>query len=406
MFPDFTVLYADVLRAADIVFSGALYWLPFLLGFFFFHFWLKYIRGYYIANLPWVMLEVTLPREINKTPLAMEIVLGALHQTSEPDWYEVLFLGKSKPWFSLEIVSLEGAVKFFIRSEKKFKPSIEAQLYAQYPTIEIHEVPDYTTYVNHNKEGSEWGLFGGEVILTGEDAKPIRTYVDYGLDKAGAKEEFKIDPITATIEALGSMGKDQQMWIQIMVTGAGKRFKKKGSWFEKTDWKGNAQEVIDDLIAKGKKRGGESGRIELTEIEQNTIKAIDRNIRKLGFDCGIRALYLAKGSAFNGDHISTLLGLWKPYAENDLNGFKPKNLTKMDHPWQDFKDIRATKKKRQQFDAYRRRSYFFLPYERKPFVLNSEELATIFHFPGGVAETPTFGRIESRKSEPPANLPI
>jgi len=406
MFPDFTVLYADVIRAADILFNSALYWVPVVLGLAFFSFWLKYIRAHYIANLSWVMLEVSIPKEINKTPLAMEIILGALHQTSEPDWYEVLFLGKAKVWSSLELVSIEGAVKFFIRVEKKLKTTIESQLYAQYPTIEIHEVPDYTTYVNHNEEGSEWGLFGGEIILRGEDAKPIRTYVDYGLDKAGTKEEFKIDPITATIEALGSMGKDQQMWVQILVTGAGKRFKKKGAWFKKVDWKDDAQGFIDEMVEKSRKKSGDAKRVELTETEQNTIKAIDRNIRKLGFDCGIRTLYLAKGSAFNGDHIGTLLGLWKQYAENDLNSFVPNNLTKMNHPWQDFKDVRATKKKRRQFDAYRRRSYFFDPYKRKPFVLNSEELATIFHFPGGVAETPTFGRIDSRKSEPPANLPI
>jgi hypothetical protein len=47
-----------------------------------------------------------------------------------------------------------------------------------------------------------------------------------------------------------------------------------------------------------------------------------------------------------------------------------------------------------------------MPYQRTPFVLNTEELATIYHFPGRVAETPTFGRIEAKKGEPPSNLPI
>ncbi len=35
-----------------------------------------------------------------------------------------------------------------------------------------------------------------------------------------------------------------------------------------------------------------------------------------------------------------------------------------------------------------------------------EELATIFHFPGKVATTPTLGRIPSKRAEPPSNLPI
>ena len=58
------------------------------------------------------------------------------------------------------------------------------------------------------------------------------------------------------------------------------------------------------------------------------------------------------------------------------------------------------------FESYRLRSYFHPPHKRKHFVLNAEELATIYHFPGGVAQTPTFGRIESRKAEPPMNLPV
>ncbi|MCK5590431.1 MAG: hypothetical protein KAI72_00610, partial [Candidatus Pacebacteria bacterium] len=63
-------------------------------------------------------------------------------------------------------------------------------------------------------------------------------------------------------------------------------------------------------------------------------------------------------------------------------------------------------KKRTIFNAYKRRSYFYPPHKRKPLVFNIEELATIYHFPGMVAETPTFGRIDSRKGEAPINLPV
>ena len=52
--------------------------------------------------------------------------------------------------------------------------------------------------------------------------------------------------------------------------------------------------------------------------------------------------------------------------------------------------------------------YFSTPVERgeKPMLLSTEEIATLWHLPGRVAETPTFTRIESKKAEPPANLPI
>ena len=66
---------------------------------------------------------------------------------------------------------------------------------------------------------------------------------------------------------------------------------------------------------------------------------------------------------------------------------------------------RRYKEKQYMLDAYKRRMYFYKPYKKHAFVLNTEELATIYHFPGGVSGTPTFTRIDSRKAEAPANLP-
>ena len=58
-------------------------------------------------------------------------------------------------------------------------------------------------------------------------------------------------------------------------------------------------------------------------------------------------------------------------------------------------------------DAYKKRAYFYKPHKRENiFVLNTEELATLFHLPGMVSATPTFGRVESKKGQAPANLPV
>ena len=105
-----------------------------------------------------------------------------------------------------------------------------------------------------------------------------------------------------------------------------------------------------------------------------------------------------------------LIGTFRQYNTNDLNGFRPMNPTSFDYPWEDFRGKRLSKKKARMFNAYKLRAYFHnAPYPehlRKPIVLNSEELATIYHFPGGVAQTPTIEKVESRKAEPPVNLPI
>ncbi len=363
--------------------------------------WLSYVRAAFMQrSFDFIMLEVKLPRTIDKTPLAMELVLQAFYQGGSGTWLERYWDGKVKPWFSLEIVSIEGKVKFLIRTPSKFKKIIESHIYAEYPTIEVVEVQDYVSLAPYAHELKDWDLWGCEFALTKPDPFPIKTYVDYGLDKPGTKEEFKSDPITSLIEFLGSVGRGQQIWMQIMIQPNGDRYKTPGKWFATHDWKDEGKRVIKEIQAKA----GDDGKMSKSDIEATS--AIERSLSKIGFDCGIRALYVAKTEHYDPSNIAGITGAFRQYNSQTLNGFRPNNAIGFDYPWQDYKDYRLNKQKKEIYDAYVRRSFFYPPHKRTPFVLNTEELATIFHFPGGVAETPTFERIESRKGEPPANLPI
>jgi hypothetical protein len=66
----------------------------------------------------------------------------------------------------------------------------------------------------------------------------------------------------------------------------------------------------------------------------------------------------------------------------------------------------STRMKRRMLDAYKRRMFFFYPYKYKAMVMTNEELATMFHFPGQVAQTPGLPRIPSKRAQAPTNLPI
>ena len=130
-----------------------------------------------------------------------------------------------------------------------------------------------------------------------------------------------------------------------------------------------------------------------------------RSLGKPGFDSSVRAVYVARKEHFDRSRTGGIRDRLNPFSTQDLNGFRSHGLFP-DYPWEDFNDIFLNRRKRRLFDGYARRSFFYPPYKLPKYVLNTEELATIFHFPGGVTETPTFGRIGSRKGEPPANLPI
>ena len=385
---------SEVLRALE----GTWYiWLPAVLAIIFYELWMHYIQARFIKNIEWVLLEIKLPREISKTPKAMEIVLNGLQLTKGRNLKEKYWVGiPGNPWFSLELVGINGEIHFFVYCQKFHRNLIEAQFYSQYPDIEIVEVDDYTSFLPRDDFLKEWGCFGMEFALTKEDAYPIRTYIDYGLHEASLKEEQKNDPMVAFLELLGRLKEGEQIWFQILVRSTAKK------------WKEEGEKLINKII--GIKEGAEAeekmkavGGLHAGQSE--IIKAIQRSISKPGFDIGIRSLYIAQKDKFNPIYIASIIGAMKQYNSDSLNGFKPTNTTSVDYFWQ-FKKIREAKMKAKMVDAYRLRSYFYWPYERKSFVLNSEELATIYHFPGRVAETPTFRRIESRKSEPPPNLPL
>ena len=244
------------------------------------------------------------------------------------------------------------------------------------------------------------------------DAYPIKTYVDYGLDKTSVEEEEKVDPMSAVLEYLSSIGKGEQIWIQIIMRAHTEEKPIPDLIFGKKDWKTSASKEIDKIMKRDKKPKKDEketinfGEFLLTKGERAKVEAMERNLGKLPFDCGIRGMYIANNENFDAISIPGLIGSFRQYSSNDLNEIKFYDWTDFDYPWQDFRNMRKDYMKRRIIAAYKARSFFYEPYKRKHFVLSSEELATIFHLPGKAVETSSLNRVVSRKAEAPANLPI
>ncbi len=397
-------------RTLDLFFSFTWLWLPIVLGSVFFQTWIRYNRAKYIKGEGGFLLELRLPKELTKSPAAMEIVLEAMSQPGVGSYLDVYLKGRVRPWFSLEIVSIGGQVRFFIWTQKKFKNLIEAQIYSQFPSIEVHEVPDYTMETFFNPEThSMWGM---QLKLTKEDAYPIKTYIDYGLDK-DPDEEFKIDPITPLVEFLGSLKPADQVWIQILIQAHKKENMKDLRIKEKPNWKKDVEKEMKKIVEEQSLIKTEDGKTPtlqgLTEVQKDLLNSMQRNLGKSAFETMIRGLYIAPKDDYNGGVISSLTSSFKSFGSVNLNGFAPNLTTGFDYPWQDFGGRRLLALKQDVFDAYRRRSFFHPPYRSfkgKPFILTTEELATIYHLPGSVAATPTLTRTPSKKAEAPSNLPI
>jgi len=391
--------------------------------------WLSYIQTVFLKSLKWVVIEIKPPKEVFKSPLAMELVLNSLYAGAQGgDWVTKYWKGEVSLYSSLEIVSIEGRVRFFMRIPEKFKKMIETQIYAQYSQVEISEVPDYTSNVPDFTKDGPINLWGTNFILSKDDVFPIKSYVDYGLDRAvgSLEEEQRIDPITPMLEFMGSIGVGEQVWVQIIIRPDTKRFEvKKGDVIEGgKDWKEKSKEAIKEYREKLKEKDADGKSIPLTLSggQKNIIETIERHSGKFGFDSHIRAIYIAEKDNFNaGVRAPSLIGSFRQYASSELNGFKPDKSTKIDFPWQDLFGKKIIEMKYKILKSYKSRRFFYGGFDMgnigswfthpnksggKPYILSTEELATIFHLPGRVAETPTFTRIETKKGEAPANLPI
>lgn len=385
-------------------------WLPVALGFTFWFIWIDYIRSKFILDQNYILLELKLPPEVFKSPLAMETILSNLHiTTGASTWYDAYILGKVRNSYSFEIVSIEGSIHFFIWTRGYLKNLVESQFYAHYPNIEIFEVSDYTDYAPY-WDKNKISLWAHHLKLTKPDPYPIKTYVDYGLDK-DPKEEFKIDPLVSLLEYFSTLGKGEQAWMQILVQSH--RKKRVGGSFKETDWVTEGSELIKKLQKEFRNPDKEDEKNKdnrpllrfPTKAETDLLAALDRSISKLGYDVGVRIIYLAEKDKFVRSRVASVLNLMKVFNSNNLNGFALYNLTDFDYPFEDFMQLRANHRRSMYLSAYRRRAYFHEPYKMKPFVLNTEELATIFHLPGGVLQTPSVNRVSSRKTEAPPNLP-
>ncbi len=142
-----------VLEVMKVLYYSSPIWLTAFLIALAWDLWVQWRRAIFFAKQTYVLLEIKLPKEIYKNPRAMEFCIAGMWQPGlEKNWFEKYWKGQVRTEFSLEIASIDGAVHFFIRTKKGNKNQIEANLYSQYPGIEIYEVPDYTLPFSYDSE--------------------------------------------------------------------------------------------------------------------------------------------------------------------------------------------------------------------------------------------------------------
>ncbi len=402
---------------------SALWWiiLPAFLFPLFIEVWLFYIRRHYIGNLKWVMLQVSVPSEVLKTPKAMEQVFAAAHGTYsfgiKP--YDKWWNGEVENWSSFEIMADSAGPRFYIRVVANYQKMMEAAIYAQYPDAEIQLAADYITKFPLVIPNATYEMQGADFVLSYDDALPIRTYEYFEAKEA----DEKIDTIATLMEAMSHHTGDETTWIHVMIRPTDNAWIKKAQKFrdekilmtpeEKLKWWNFVKAFFTNLFRlpflkekeelewPGTKKAEKIKILDLPPAQKTRLEAIDMKLAKLGFETVIRWVHINRREEFNLANTAGIKAWAKQFADENLNLLRPHLPTYTVFAKWPFKKRQQYIKKRSLYDnAIKRR------FPSKFSMMNIEELATIYHFPSATVKTPMLGRVEAKKGTPPASLPV
>ncbi len=387
------------------------------------HLWLELREEKNVHHWQWVLLAVDVPPDTVQSPKAVEQIFahlsGALDQ---PNFGQKYWGGAKQRWFSLEVISLEGYIQFLIYTEATHRDLVEAAIYAQYPMAEITEVEDYTSVIPSTYPNETHNVFGVEFGLAAADAFPIRNYDEFEHDFA--KDVTFADPMASLLENFTRIGKGENLWLQIVIEPAADSWKKHGielvkSLITKTSHGDHGQHfflkwinigldtIIHQIIPPHEGEHGaadehKEGKVsDLSPGERDNIKAVEEKISKVGFKSKIRALYAAQKEVFNPDRcLNGLIGSLNQFNYSGRNAIIPVATTNAHYA---FKKSKIATLKKHFVKAYKKRK---LKMGKNPYILNVEELATIWHFPIPLVKPPLLQKTSTKRAEPPINLPV
>ncbi|MBU4056807.1 hypothetical protein KJ695_02765 [Patescibacteria group bacterium] len=386
--------------------------------------WMNYIMAKAAREMKWLLLEIKVQAGIEKGPQIFEHILTGLYAVRggaiDTD-FDIYLKGVVESYFSLELAGIDGRFYFFMYVPEKMKDLAEAQIYAQYPQAEIKEAEDYAKVGPTDFPDKNWDIWGAEMILDKEDAYPVRTYNQF---QEKITSEL-IDPIAAFIEEFGKHNPGEQTWFQVLIRPVddywkkdaaeivakliGKKIKKKTTFF--TGAKKDLSDIILNLrfapfeALEYKKEElpnlPESLMLFLSPGEKEVVEAIEKNVAKVGFETMIRWFYIGRKKVFNkAKGFFSVMGPLHQFTSQNLNMFAVDGRTKTS-AYYVITEMRKNIRKRLLVNRYRRRDFY-----QRGFVLNLEELATLYHFPTIGVEAPQTPRVQARKSESPRELPI
>lgn len=336
------------------------------------------------------LLQIIVPKDNEKKELSAEQLFASLHGILAPSEN-----GGLQDHVSFEIVSHDHLIYFYVWCPKHLKDYVESQVYAQYPTVQITEMED--DYSKKDVMGRQ--TYSSEIVLSKDEIFPIRTFAT-----------FEVDPLAGLTTVLASLSEQEEIWIQILLQPVDDGWHAKSLKYIDEVRNGKQVTFFDEwqkrsLQAPGKflynlfsaaftpkayqerdeaRLKGGGAKKELSPGQTTLLTAVETKAEKLGYATKIRLCYLGENETAAKQRLQALIGGFKQFNTVNLNGFSSTPIETGEAG----------------LKAYQNRTF-----DGNGYILNIEEVASVFHLPHTSVETPNIAYTNTKVGEPPANLP-
>ncbi len=320
----------------------------FILGYIFVLWWRHHNREE--KSLNYVLLQVAVPFDNEIKIDAAEQMFASLFAMKKGGMLKFLHL---QPHLSFEIVAKHEDIRFYISVPSKLKDMLEKQINGAYPDAEILEVPEYNLFSDNGR------VVFAEFELKQPVYYPLKLYKD-----------LPTDPLSSITTALSKMGPEEGAAVQILVSPADKKWRTLGK----------------NYIASVKKAESDPAKAKF-KVDAKALEAIENKCSKPGFKTVIRVVVSSPTEEMAKVHLDNIKSSFEQFS-SDLNQFGKRRIWWKTAFMVDF--------------IYRYQPMFRWGGNRT--ILNSEELATIFHFPNKQVETPHIYWLYSKRAPAPVKI--
>lgn len=322
-----------------------------LLGYMVFLLW-KY-RDREARSLSYVLLQVNVPRDNEIKIDAAEQLFASLHGIFKGGFWSFL---KPQDHVSFEIVAKKEDIRFYVSVPKKLVDLVEKQIHGAYPGADVKEVEEYNIFSEHGKVA--YAAFR----LKNADFYPIRSYRD-----------LPTDPLSSVTSVLAKMQGDEGIVIQVLIQPAAGKWAKLGRSY----------------VAKVKKDEANPEKASF-KVDPKTLEAVEQKTAKPGFNTVVRLVVSSDTKESAEAHLGNLLTAFSQFT-SDHNTFTKvkyilKKLFMIDFIYRYFPPVNFS-------------------FSKQYSILNSDELATIYHFPNKSVETPHIVWLNAKRAPAPIQIP-